>query len=425
MKAKITKRLVDGLKPGPVDRTIFDSDVPGFAVRVRKTGGMSYAVEYKAGRGRGAPTRRVTISPVGKMTPDEARAAARRVLGLVAHGEDPAAEKASERRALPLGEVIDAFLRDHVEAKRKASTATWMRDALERIVKPALGAMKPDKVTRQDASRLHSSMSDRPVQANRTLAILGALYSWAGKNGYVGEGHNPARGIEKFPERSRERFLRNDEFARLADALREGETIGLPYSVDETKPKAKHAPKPDARRTKLDPFAIAAIRLLMLTGARLREILHAQWDYVDFERGVIFLPDSKTGRKPIYLSAAALAILSNLPRVDGNPFIIAGAKDGAPRADLKKPWAAVINAAGLVGVRIHDLRHSFASVGAGASLGLPIIGKLLGHAQASTTQRYAHLAADPMRRAVETIGATIAAAMNDGSSRVVALSAKC
>ena len=322
---------------------------------------MSYAVECKAGRGRGAPTRRVTIGPIGKMTPDEARAAARRVLGAVAHGEDPAAEKASERRALPLGEVIDAFLREHVEAKRKASTAAWMRDALERIVKPALGAMKPDKLTRQEVARLHSSMSDRPVQANRTLAILGGLYSWAGKTGYVEEGHNPARGLEKFPGRSRERFLTSDEFTRLADALRQGVTTGLPYAVDETKPKAKHAPKPDARRTKLDPFAVAAIRLLMLTGARLREILHAKWDYVDFERGVIFLPDSKTGRKPIYLSAAALAILSDLPRIEGNPFIIAGAKDGAPRADLKKPWTAVINSAGLEGVRIHDLRHSFAS----------------------------------------------------------------
>jgi integrase len=315
-------------------------------------------------------------------------------------------------------------LREHVEAKRKASTAAWMRDALERIVKPALGSMKPDRITRQDAARLHSSMSDRPVQANRTLAILGALYSWAGKNGYAEEGHNPARGVEKFPERSRERFLTNEEFARLADALRQGETVGLPYTVDETKPNAKHAPKADARRTKLDPFAIAAIRLLMLTGARLREILHAKREYVDFERGVMFLPDSKTGRKPIYLSAAALAILSDLPRIEGNPHIFPGEKPGAPRADLKKPWAAVTKATGLDGVRIHDLRHSFASVGAGASLGLPIIGKLLGHSQASTTQRYAHLAADPMRRAVETMGATIEAAMNGGASDVVPMPRK-
>src|SRR5262249_48841947 len=118
-----------------------------------------------------------------------------------------------------------------------------------------------------------------------------------------------------------------------------------------------HAPKPDKRRAKLDLFAVAAIRLLILTGARLREILEARWQHVDLERGAIFLPDSKTGRKPVYLSAAAQAVLAALPRIENNPHIIAGAKDGAPRADLKKPWAAVCKAAGLEGVRLHDLRH--------------------------------------------------------------------
>jgi integrase len=126
---------------------------------------------------------------------------------------------------------------------------------------------------------------------------------------------------------------------------------------------------------------------------------------------MMFLPDSKTGRKPIYLSAAAAAILSDLPRIDGNPYVIPGEKTGLPRADLKRPWDAICEAAGLDGVRLHDLRHSFASVGAGASLRLPIIGNLLGHSQPSTTQRYAHLDADPMRRAAETIGSTIAAGM--------------
>jgi integrase len=126
---------------------------------------------------------------------------------------------------------------------------------------------------------------------------------------------------------------------------------------------------------------------------------------------VIFLPDSKTGRKPVYLNAPALEVLASLPRIEGNPHIISGAKHGASRADLKKPWAAVTKAAGLQGLRIHDLRHCFASIGAGASLGLPIIGKLLGHTQAATTHRYAHLDADPIRRAAEAIGATIAAAM--------------
>ena len=185
----------------------------------------------------------------------------------------------------------------------------------------------------------------------------------------------------------------------------------MPYEIDEEKPKAKHAPKADKRRVKLDPFAVAAVRLLILTGARLREILDARWQHVDIERGVIFLTDSKTGRKPVYLSAAALEVLAGLPRIEGNPHVIPGEKAGQPKADLKKPWAAVKKAAGLEGVRLHDLRHSFASFGAGASPGLPIIGELLGHSQAATTHRYAHLDADPMRRAVETIGATISTAM--------------
>jgi integrase len=241
----------------------------------------------------------------------------------------------------------------------------------------------------------------------------------------IPEGHNPTKGLQKYREQGRERFLTTDELARLGAALAEGETVGLPYDIDETNPKAKHAPNADKRRAKLDPFAVAAIRLLILTGARLREILDAQWQHVDTERGVIFLPDSKTGKKPVYLSAAALLILSALPRVKSNPHIIAGEREGAPRADLKKPWAAVCKTAGLDGVRLHDLRHSFASIGAGASMGLPVIGKLLGHSQAATTHRYAHLDADPLRRAVETIGATISAAMDGGRAGNVVAMPKC
>jgi integrase len=206
--------------------------------------------------------------------------------------------------------------------------------------------------------------------------------------------------------------LSSDEFRRLGDALAKGETEGLPYEINEDGPKAKHARKPENRKRIIDPYAAAAIRLLILTGARLREILHARWENVDFERGILFLPDSKTGRKPIYLGSVALEILAKLLHVEGNPYVIVGLTSDKPRADLKNPWRAVTEAAGLTGLRIHDLRHSFASIGAGASLGLPIIGKLLGHTQPSTTARYAHLDADPMMRAVETITDTITAAMN-------------
>jgi integrase len=166
------------------------------------------------------------------------------------------------------------------------------------------------------------------------------------------------------------------------------------------------------RAAPADPYAVAAIRLLILTGARLREILHAQWRHVDFERGILFLSDSKTGPKPIFLNAAATAVLAGLPHLDGNPHIFPGQKDGAPRTSLSGLWIRLKRAAGLDGLRIHDLRHSFASIGAGASLGLPIIGKLLGHTQAATTQRYAHLSNDPVRAAAEAIGERIDAAMN-------------
>lgn len=160
----------------------------------------------------------------------------------------------------------------------------------------------------------------------------------------------------------------------------------------------------------MDPFAVAAIRLLIFTGARLGEILSAKWDQVDVDRRILFLPDSKTGKKPIYLPETALAILDSLPRLDGNPYIIAGS-DGR-RADLKRPWSVLRRAADLKGVRLHDLRHSFASYGAEAGLGLPIIGKLLGHTQPSTTNRYAHLDASPLRRASEDISTRISGALN-------------
>jgi integrase len=282
--------------------------------------------------------------------------------------------------------------------------------------------MKAEALTRSQVAALHARLKDTPFAANRFLAVTSKCFAWGTSVGLLYEEHiNPAKGIGRYREQARERFLTSEELSRLGDALREGETIGLPYEIDEAKPKAKHAPKVDKRRTKLDPFAAAAIRLLILTGARLREILDAQWQHADFERGILFLPDSKTGRKPVYLNAPAIEVLASLPRLEGNPHIVAGMKDGAPRADLKKPWAAVTRAAGLEGLRIHDLRHSFASIGAGASLGLPIIGKLLGHTQAATTHRYSHLDSDPMRRAAETIGATIAAAMGNPVRNVVPL----
>ena len=240
---RITKRLVDSLKPTGDDRFVWDDALIGFGVRIQPTGAKSYIVKYRAGSGRGAPTRRVTLGRVGTLTPDEARALARKMLGAVAHGSDPAAAKTAERRASTLRELADIFLAEHVEAKRKPTTAAHYRSLLERIVLPELGSRKAEQVTTSDLARLHTKMRDRPYQANRMLEVVGSLYAFAGKRKILPVGFNPARGIEQYPEKGRERFLSADELTRLGDAVREAETVGLPYDIDEEKPTAKHAPK--------------------------------------------------------------------------------------------------------------------------------------------------------------------------------------
>ena len=421
---KLTKRNVDALTPSDATYLARDADLKGFACRVTTTGAKSWVVAYRpAPGGRGVREKVATLGGVTQLTPDQARKVAAEMLARVRLGADPAAERAERRKALTVGDLLDLFDTQYVATMVKPGTAVSHRIALEAL-RRAHGGLKAEALTRAKVAALHARMADRPYAANRAVAVWGKVFTWAASRGLVPEGHNPTKGLQKYREQGRERYLTREELTRLGAALAQGETEGLPYDVDETKPKAKHAPKAENRRVKLDPFAVAAVRLLILTGARLREILNAQWSQVDLERGVIFLANSKTGRKPIYLSAAAQAVLTNLPRVAGNPHVIAGAKDGAPRADLKKPWAAVTRAARLEGVRLHDLRHSFASFGAGASFGLPIIGKLLGHTQAATTARYAHLDADPLRRAADTIGATIAAAMEGKSDENVARLAK-
>ena len=244
------------------------------------------------------------------------------------------------------------------------------------------------------------------------------MYSFAAKRSLVPENCNPAKGIEKFREEGRERYLTTDELQQLGSALIEAETVGVPWVIDETNPKSKHTPKVwKEQRQIADPGAVAAIRLLLFTGARLREILHLEWTHVDIERGLLFLPDSKTGKKTIVLNGPSLAILEQLSAsasVTGarpTGFVIKGMVDDKPRADLKRPWEAIRRHAKLEGVRLHDLRHTFASIGAGSSLGLPIVGRLLGHSQPQTTARYAQLDADPLRRAANIIGDQLNAAL--------------
>lgn len=384
---RISKRAVDASQPLAKDAYLWDDELTGFGVKITPAGRKVYLVQYRIG-GRRGRTRRVTIGPHGTVTPEQARTDAKRLLGAAASGLDPAAARQEERRQPSLGALLDQFLIDHVDAKLKASTAAEYRRLARLYVPPGLRRKSAAELQRSDIARLHLTMRDKPYQGNRTLALLSKFFNWCEKYGYRADASNPCRHVAKYRERRHERFLSAQELTRLGRALDEAENSGS-----------------------ASPFVVATIRLLTLTGARLSEILTLKWEYVDVKGAALRLPDSKTGQKTIYLNPPALEVLVALPQLHRNPHVICGDRPGAHLVNIQKPWRRIRSAAGLEDVRIHDLRHSFASVAAASGQSLFVIGSLLGHSQPQTTSRYAHLSADPLRAANDAVGHRIASAM--------------
>ena len=386
MQRKITKRTVDALKADGRDAIVWDTELGGFGVRCRPSGAKFYVLKFRTG-GR---QRWITIGKHGTpWTPETARREATRLLGEKAAGQDPAATRDTRKATITVADLGERFLSDYVPTRCKESTAYEYRRAVELFINPSIGRLKVIDLARPDVARFHHELRDKPYQANRALGVLHKMMNMAEIWGLRSDGSNPCRHVKKYKEQKRERFLSQAELSRLGDVLSEADNDGSVL-----------------------PTVVAAIRLLILTGARLGEVITLEWAHVDFERAALHLPDSKTGKKTIYLNGPALELLRHLPRLEGNPYVITGEKPGARLVNIQKPWRRLRARAGIDDVRIHDLRHSFASVAAGAGLGLPIIGALLGHTQAQTTHRYAHLAADPVRAASDLIGGQIAAAMN-------------
>lgn len=257
-----------------------------------------------------------------------------------------------------------------------------------KFILPKFGRRKVADMARVDVAQLHTEMAGTPNQANLTRGVLSKALQLAEVWGWRPEGTNPCRYVKKYKIGARERFLSAAELGRLGDALADAE-----------------AEKPEWER------AVAAIRLLALTGCRRGEILGLRWDEVDFEKRCLALRDSKTGPKIVYLSGAAIEILLGIERLDDNPHVIPGKKVGGHLSDLNRPWRWVRKRAGLEDVRLHGLRHTYASVGIGSGHSLPVVGRLLGHRKSATTERYAHLADDPIRKAAEAIGTTLDDAM--------------
>jgi integrase len=386
---RITAAAVAALLPNAV---LWDSEVRGFGIRQRARSAV-YLLKTRI-RGRQCI---LTIGRHGRGAwgPESARREAIRLLGLIRDGRDPATERAQARAAPTFAEFAARYMDQHAAVQHKPRTRVENARLLRLHLLPRFAAVRIRDLGKADVARLHSSLRAIPVSANRTLALLSAMLGWAERVGERPDGSNPCHHITRYPEHKRERLLSSAELAALGEALNQAEHSALP-----------------PRRSAEDPRALAAIRLLLFTGARRGEILGLKWEYVDFEQGVARLPDSKTGRKTLYLPPGALAVLNALPHLANNPYVLPGERPGSHFTDAGKPWLRIRSAAGLPQLRLHDLRHAFASVGVAAGDSLYIVGQLLGHKHAATTQRYAHLAPDPARATADRIGNRIEAMLN-------------
>ena len=379
---RITKKTVDALTARQREYMLWDTDIKGFGVRVHPSGRKVYLVKYRLD-GR---VIKKTIGPHGAIPPAAARARAAEIITAAMTGRDLSGRVLSPPTdTTTMHELAGRFLDEHVPAHCKPSTAHSYGIAIRQHVVPRLGSRSVADITRADVADLHHAMRATPYAANRTLGILSAMFSAAELWGLRPQGSNPCRYVKRFRERKRERFLSDAEYRRLGAVLREAESTGTESAA-----------------------AVAAIRLLMLTGCRLSEILNLRWEDVSLQAGELRLRDSKTGAKRVHLGGPAVAVLRGMERKEGNPWVIAGRRPGTRIASLHFPWARIRKRAGLEDVRLHDLRHSFASGGLLVGEGLPMIGKLLGHSHVQTTARYAHLADDPVKAAADRIASRIA-----------------
>ncbi|MHB9150483.1 MAG: tyrosine-type recombinase/integrase [Thermoleophilia bacterium] len=401
---KITKSVVDKTHVGDKDVWVWDTPMPGFFLRVKPSGVKTYGVQY---RDEGRRTRRVTIGRHGVFSAEKARTQAQQLLAAVARGENPAESRAATAAEPTVEDLAARYMAEHATPKKKPKSIADDQQKIDTYIVPKLGSRRVASITREDVGRLHHQLRGKPTQANRTVALLSKMMSLAEAWGMRPPASNPCRGLQKFREKKRDRYLSTPELARLGDAIRAAD-------AEESEPWA----------------ALLALRLLLLTGMRLGEVLTLRWENVDLEHGVLRLADSKTGQKTVALGPPAVKLLAEARRREGNPWVCPATYGSGHLSDLKGPWRRIKAAVDtqqdkeqaegtlkpddrvkLADLRLHDLRHSFASVGAGAGLSLPLIGALLGHSQPATTARYAHLANDPLRQAAGVVAGHIAAVL--------------
>ncbi|THD44002.1 MAG: DUF4102 domain-containing protein [Bradyrhizobium sp.] len=384
----ITKRVVDQLKTTGAEYFVWDGSLSGFGVRVRATGSKSFIVKYRAGVGRKAPTRRVTLANVGKVTPDQARAMARRIIGDVAHGGDPASERSRKRREATIREVAARYVAEYVRTHNKPSWATEVELLLKIHILPAFGATRIGDITRADVSRWHAGMSATPYGANRCLAVLRKMLSLAHMEWEL-RPDNPAIGVRLFPERRRERFFSGQELRAIGEWIAQAEREGAELA-----------------------HFILATRLLLLTGMRFGEVAALKWSDIELSEGTIRLRDAKAGARVVALNTQAVAFLANARHADGC-FVCGPGVGDIPltKGSYHAFWRRLLRGSGVTNARPHDARHTVATLGAMAGGTAFTLRDLLGHKTVAMTSAYVARTVDPIRVLSEAVGNKVAAAL--------------
>lgn len=380
---KITKRLVEAIEPEDKDVIVRDSELKGFLCKITPKGKRVYLLYYRTKDGR---ERKPAIGVHGNITCDQARKMAIHWLSEVARGNDPSLHKKLDKLDITIAELAERYLTEYALIYKKPLSIKRDKVLLKYHIIPSMGKVKIKSLTVKDLSNLHGKMKSLAISANRCIALLSKMLNLAEVWGLRPDAGALCKHIKKYPENKRDRFLSMVEIERLLEVLKGAEI----------------------NRSEL-PSSITAIKLLLLTGCRLSEILTLKWEYIDIEHHRINFPDSKTGKKTIYISPYVIEVLGSIKQHKNNPYVIYDLKQGSHLTNLQTAWSRIRKKAKLDDVRLHDLRHSFASIGAASGLSLPIIGALLGHNHVQTTARYAHLIGDPLREAANLIGEKIKA----------------
>jgi integrase len=420
---KLTKRFVESVKPDAKAVVVFDDGkpgIPGFGLRVLPSGVRSYFLQYRNKEGR---LRWFTIGKHGKVTVDEARKKAGQIHAAVASGKDPSGEKLAYLHAPTVGDLLDRYLTEHVQKRNRPTTRAEVGRLVAKCIRPHLGRLKVSAVTRQDMVRMHRALAETPRQANFVLSICSKAFKLAEVWGMRPEGTNPATKIERNRENHRERFLSADELGRLGKTLRLAVTEGLPWRVDETKPGAKHLAKPHNRRTIVPRVTGAAIELLLYTGCRLSEVLGMRWSQVDFDQGIITLPETKAGKpQVVVMNGQAQQVLRSLAAMRANStakledlsWVFPRRNDPnrpLSKDNLEAAWQRLRAAANLPDVRLHDLRHTVGTYAGQSGANAFLVRDLLRHKDLAITGRYVNRADNPVRTLSAQVGERIAAGL--------------